>query len=103
MHPAIQGAMAAAAASANRRRIEEQQEEETKEQLKEDTEKRAMDEYCQRHVDDTYCVQEYIPSRNREIANKNSKNDDTSAFFGFVIFILIAFLCWFICRYNDRL
>ena len=102
MHPAIHAAMAASAVSANRRR-REQQEQQAKEQLKEDTEKRAMDEYCQRHVDDTYCVQEYIPSRNREIANKNSKNDDTSAFFGFVIFILIAFLCWFICRYNDRL
>lgn len=102
MHPAIHAAMAASAVSANRRR-REQQEEEAKEQLKEDTEKRAMDEYCQRHVDDTYCVQEYIPARNREITNKNRKNDDTSAFFGFIIFILIAFLCWFICRYNDRL
>lgn len=90
MHPAIHAVMTASAVSANRRRRERQEQQE-KEQLKEDTEKKAMDEYCQRHTDDTYCIQEYIPAKERAINSK--KNDDTLSMI--VVLIVIAIFVWF--------
>lgn len=91
MHPAISAAMAASAASAGRRRREEQEKQQDEQQIKEDTEKKAMDEYCQRHTDDTYCIQEYIPAKERAINSK--KNDDTLSMI--VVLIVIAIFVWF--------
>ena len=101
MHPAIHAAMAASAVSANRRRRERQEQQE-KEQLKEDTEKKAMDEYCQRNTKDTYCVQEYIPSKERAKEINNSTHHTNGAF-PYIGLFIIGVLCWLLFCHNDKL
>ena len=102
MHPAVRTAMMASAASAARRRREEQQKQQEKEQLKEDTEKKAIDEYCQRNPKDAYCVQEYIPSKERAKEINNSTHHDSGAL-PYIGLLIIGILCWLLFCHNDKL